>query len=31
MSHCSYTFYVNFLEILLKRRRVQNLKKSANK
>jgi len=31
MSHCSQTFNVDFLESLLKRRHLKNLKKSANK
>jgi len=31
MSHCSQPFSVDFLEIFLKRRRLKNLKKSANK
>ena len=31
MSHCSQTFFVDFLEFVLKRRNLQSLKKSANK
>jgi len=31
MSHCSQNFSVDFLQFLLKRRDLKNLKKSANK
>ena len=31
MSHCSQTFSVDFMELLLKSRNWKNLKKSANK
>ena len=31
MSPCLQTFSVDFLELLLKRRHLKNLKKSANK
>ena len=31
ISHCSQTFSVDFLEFLLKRRHLKNLKKSASK
>ena len=31
MSHCSQTFSEDFLEFILKKRHLKNLKKSANK